>query len=108
MAAVQLNDPDGLLWAVMYALGAAVCLMSLSGVYHNRSALFAAACSVAALASTALSPGFLTALDPQLLSQPMDAAQPDVELGREFFGALINFCCIIAIHFFGPHRDEAH
>lgn len=89
-AALQYNDPDPLLWMLIYSYVALIPILYLLKVYPVKTIL------VSIIALTIFScfyiPGVIDWLrygSPGEIAQEMKATKPYIEESREFFGLLI-------------------
>ena len=86
-AVVQYNDPDPLVWILIYGLAAAA---SLAAVSWNRAWLLSSVVGVVAIVwSVALVPHFFGKVGFFEISESMTMKSDDVEYAREFGGLLI-------------------
>lgn len=86
---VQVNDPDALLWILIYSYGLVVTVMAASGRYTY----FAVIGAVSYLAGCLyLSPAFLTLESPAKLVTDIKMDYEGVEEAREAGGLLIGAC----------------
>jgi hypothetical protein len=85
-AAVQLNDPDPLLWFSIYAAAALLVLLPMGRLAWRAHAGLAA---VALLWAASLVPGALELPALGMLADEMKAATPAIELAREALGLLL-------------------
>jgi hypothetical protein len=102
-AAVQLDDPDPLVWIAVYAAAAALCGVALAG-RNNR--IGAALLLVVALAWAALlAPGVVGKAHFADIFGSMKATDPLVEETREMLGLLIIASWMAALAWRGPSRS---
>ena len=90
MAVMQLNDPDPLFWVTAYGVAAACCTaVALDRSPRGLTGLAAGMLLAGLLISL---PGFMDWLgadEKASLWGDMDAAHPEIESSREFFGAVL-------------------
>lgn len=94
-AAVQYNDPDPLLWIVVYAYVALICGMAVKGKYSTL--LIAFGIGFCFWGFVSLIPDFIDWIQmgtPNIASE-MKTEEPHIELVREFLGYLI--CTIVLV-----------
>lgn len=97
-AYLQLNDPDGMSWVILYLVVGEVCLFSFFGK-TNKNIVLAALGLLAGICLLHL-PGLIAFLTNQDNVSFMDMIEwhamteqyPYIELSREFGGSLI--CCV--------------
>lgn len=93
-AIVQWNDPDSLLWIIMYLLVAVVAGFSAQGTFYSYTTwifaivLFVSICFYIPSIILWFQDGMPT------ISGSMKAESPYIELVREFFGLLISFVVV--------------
>ena len=95
-AAVQYNDPDGILWILVYGVAAAVCVGFAMG---RAKAWHASVVAIGALIwAVTLIPGFWGQVSASDLFGSMSMKTMAVERAREFGGLLIIavWCSLIA------------
>lgn len=91
-AAVQYNDPDPLIWMLLYGGVALVATLALFGKHILPVTLLVALACAVGLGWSA--PGFIeyiTGHTNENLMQSMSAERPYIEKTREFLGMLIAF-----------------
>ena len=103
-AYLQFNDPDPLLWVVIYGAVGVVCLLSaLRGI---SSRLVLAFMAILLIYAATLAPGFwtwITGSNKQELFGEMVYQKPYIEETREFLG-LIMAAGVLAIVYFFPRK----
>ena len=95
MAALQLNDPDPLLWIAFYLLVAAIPLARSLGHRLPRAVCVTAGFALACLLMSL--PGFVEYLDSKnyaSIGGAMVGDRPYVESAREVLGAAIAMSCL--------------
>ncbi|MEM6394164.1 MAG: transmembrane 220 family protein [Planctomycetota bacterium] len=96
LAGVQLNDPDPLFWVVIYA---AAAVMPIARLWGRRLPVGWGVAFGLAVAGLLVSlPGFIDfvrAGEFDLIGRGMSASRPNIELAREFLGALIGLVCLL-------------
>jgi len=102
---VQLNDPDALLWILIYAYAVVVTGMAIADRY---TVLTVIGC-VGFLAGFAyLSPGFLAVENPMDLVTDIQMDEKGVEVAREAGGLLITsaWLFVLSVVWFRRRKDE--
>ena len=98
-AFVQFNDPDPVIWILIYGIMAVTCTLAAFEFYSRRFLI--ALIVVYAVYSLIAVPGLLEWLSldnkADLFSEEMKAQHPYIEESREFLGILI---CIIVLGFY--------
>jgi hypothetical protein len=94
-AALQINDPDPLLWIGLYLSVGLICGFAAFGKYNRWTILLVMAASIFELST--LLPDFRNWIDEGMPSiiESMKAESPHVELVREFLGVAI--CLVVLI-----------
>lgn len=104
--AVQYNDPDALLWILIYGYAAVVTAMAVA----DRYTFFAVIGFVGFFAGFAyLSPGLLDIDDPTELVSDIRMDSPVVEVAREAAGLLISslWLLVLSVVWFRRRRNQA-
>jgi hypothetical protein len=109
-ALVQLNDPDPVIWVVIYGAMVVVCVMA---AFHYYNKLFLRILLIVfAVYSTLFLKGFwywLTHDDKGALFDDLAKMQyPYIEETREFLGLLICILALIAYLFSARKRSKGH
>lgn len=89
-AALQYNDPDPLLWMVVYSYVALIPVLYLLNIYPVKTILFSII--VLVIFSSFYIPGVIDWLrygTMREIAQEMKATKPYIEESREFFGIII-------------------
>jgi hypothetical protein len=99
-AAVQYNDPDPLLWGIIYLYTAAICYLAIKGKYYLLLNYFGIVfCLIYAIYLFFDKDGVISWFrdhDAENIVQSMKATKPWIEETREFGGILI---CLFAFIF---------
>ena len=102
-AALQYNDPDPVVWILIYGAMAGVCFMAVRGRYHRPTIIALAAVYI--IYALLLSPAILTWLssdDRSLLFDELAKMQyPYIEETREAIGLVI---CLVVLLINWLHR----
>ncbi len=96
MAAIQINDPDPLLWLIVYLAVAAIPASRIIGLHLPVTVGIAAGLVVAALLVSLQ--GFIDYLksgDYASLTGGMSDQKPYIESAREFLGVTIGAICLL-------------
>ncbi len=94
--AVQYNDPDPLHWMLIYFASALVCFLYLSKRGSQAVAFLVAGMALSEMAITLGGlADWLRLGNENILTAPMSATKPYIELTREFFGAAISFAVML-------------
>lgn len=104
--AVQYNDPDALLWMLIYAYAVVVTAMAVA----NRYTFLAVIGFVGLFAGFAyLSPGLLEIDNPTELVTDIRMDSPGVEVAREAAGLLISslWLLVLSVVWFRRRGDQA-
>lgn len=89
-AALQLNDPDPVIWVSFYCLCATVPLLLLANKFIRPLFwLTLAICAIESLLSASGAYNYYLHMDQEPLMQSMNPEKPYIEEAREFLGALI-------------------
>src|SRR5687767_4389323 len=107
-AFLQVNDPDPLLWILIYGIMAVTCILAAFGIYKMK---FLVAIAVLFAAYSAIYfPGVLEWLGTQnkgdLFSEEMKASHPYIEEAREFLGLMICLA-VLVFYIFKARRKRA-
>lgn len=98
----QINDPDALMWVVIYGMVGVLHLAAARGMYLKWSTILLGV--VCLLWMGSMTPGFIDWLRsgmPSIASE-MKTDQPHIEVVREFLGLLI---CVVALaHLYYRYR----
>ena len=94
-ALLQLNDPDPVLWTILYLAIALICGFAAFGKYNRWVILVVMAVCVYQLST--LMPAFIQWIRDGMpsITQEMKASSPHVELVREFLGVGISILVLI-------------
>ena len=104
-AVLQLNDPDPILWVVLYGLVALVSLMAAFGKYQKLLiSLGLLACIIWMLT---LIPDVIDWVQKGMpsIAEEMQASSPHIEFTREFLGLLISGA-VLFYHFRISHHSN--
>lgn len=98
-AFLQINDPDPLLWILVYGIMAVICILAAFDIYSMK---FLIAITVLLVGfSFVYIPGVLDWLKTEnkadLFSEEMKASHPYIEESREFLGLMI---CVAVMVFY--------
>jgi len=110
-AALQFNDPDPILWILIYSFGAFICYSSLRQWAYPRLILYSV--FVFAIYATYLffdKNGVLTWISKhqaENIAESMKASSPWIEETREFFGLMI-LIFVFLINYFHATRLRAN
>jgi hypothetical protein len=104
-AAVQVNDPDPLRWIAVYALAAAVCLLSLLRRVHWT--LPALLCAIALAWAATLAPRVVGRVPFGDMFGAFEMRSVGIEESREMYGLLIiaAWMAVLALRALIPRRD---
>jgi hypothetical protein len=104
-AAVQVNDPDPLRWIAVYALAAAVCLLSLLRRVHWT--LPALLCAIALAWAATLAPRVVGRVPFGDMFGAFEMRSVGIEESREVYGLLIiaAWMAVLALRALIPRRD---
>ena len=96
MAAIQLNDPDPLLWVTLYT---AIAVVPAAKVINRQLPIFWGVCLGIVIACLAISlTGFIEFVqiaDFAAIGGEMSEHKPYVESAREFLGTVIGLTCLL-------------
>lgn len=96
-AFVQINDPDPVLWILIYGLMAVACILAAFGYYYPK--VIAALLMLYLVYSSFIIPGvfeWLASEDRSLLFDDIAKMQhPYIEEAREFLGLLVSMLVLI-------------
>lgn len=96
MALLQVNDPDPLLWFVLYIVLAELALMRFLG--HKQPKICIMSVGLVAAGLLISLPGFIgfvTFADLASITQEMSKDSPYIEPAREFLGTVIGAASIV-------------
>lgn len=99
-AALQINDPDPVIWVSFYCLCAAVPLLLLANKFiRSLFWLTLAICVIELMLSASGAYNYYLHMDQEPLMQSMNPEKPYIEEAREFLGVLIALAlvCISAL-----------
>jgi len=104
-AALQLNDPDPVLWVSIYMSVAVLLLLRVFGFYHPYAAI-TLMCLLATYGLTMLPAltQWLSSGHPEAVLEHMSNEKPYIEISREFFGLLIAEAALAAQWALGKGR----
>lgn len=98
-AALQINDPDPLLWILIYGAMVVICGMAAFGIYNKRVMIILAICYL--VYCVVLWPGVSEWLSQEnksvLFDDVMKMEFPYIEESREFLGLAI---CLLVLAFY--------
>lgn len=88
-AIVQYNDPDPLVWMIIYGIVAVVCALAAFGKYYVW--LILAGMAVCAIELMNTVPGFMDWINRGMpnIAETMKAEKSYIEYAREFFGLVL-------------------
>jgi len=106
-AIVQMNDPDPLLWVVIYGLVAVVSGLSILGKYYKGIVYLGIAVCVIGLGI--LFPELINwiRMGTPNLAETMKTERSYIEFVREFFGLGISLAALV-FHFFQMRKNEVN
>lgn len=94
-AAIQINDPDPVIWVIFYCLCAAVPLFLLINKFIRPLFwLTLTLCVIELFLSASGAYNYYLHMDQEPLMQSMNPEKPYIEEAREFLGALIAFILV--------------
>jgi hypothetical protein len=94
---VQLNDPDPLIWVIVYLIPASVAFL-ISHRTFSKTLLFVLAIAYLIIALVLLPPSFQEWIHAEEKAKSLGMTLPGIEKGREAAGLII---CSLALAFFG-------
>ena len=104
---LQFNDPDAVLWIIIYGVAAVVPLLGLFGkVYLPFSLIAALLCLLELLFNI---PGYYTYWlhrHDEVLMQSMNPDKPYIEEAREFLGSLIALLMVSISHYLAKRKTK--
>ncbi len=106
-ALVQFNDPDPLLWVLIYGSIALVSGLAVKGIYNQKVLLIMMVACIAG--SIYYFPGLMELVsDHQVsdLTRSMKADQPFIEESRESLGLIVGFLALL-YHYFKARKHPA-
>ena len=105
-AIVQMNDPDPLLWVVIYGLVAVVSGLAILGKYYKGIVYLGIAVCVIGLGI--LFPELINwiRMGTPNLAETMKTERSYIEFVREFFGLGISLAALV-FHFFHPSQSSS-
>src|SRR5688572_10274990 len=107
-ASLQVNDPDPVLWILIYGVLAVICILAAFGIYSMKF-LIAVTVLLAGF-SLIYVPGVLDWLATEnkadLFSEEMKASHPYIEESREFLGLMI-CVAVLVFYIFKARRKRA-
>ena len=104
-ALAQYNDPDSLIWILVYLFVAIVSFLAFKGIYNRI--LLIVAISILLIWLGFLFPGFINWLQegmPTIVDE-MKTTKPHIEIVREFLGL---FLAILALGFHFVQAGKSH
>ncbi|MDG1433881.1 MAG: transmembrane 220 family protein [Saprospiraceae bacterium] len=106
-AIVQMNDPDPLLWVVIYGLVAVVSGLAILGKYYKGIVYLGIAVCVIGLGI--LFPELINwiRMGTPNLAETMKTERSYIEFVREFFGLGISLAALV-FHFFQMRKNEVN